>query len=108
MDSVGFDSTQFRVCAWGNDGPTRNDLPPVARQRYATSLQREIEFERIVIIGDTVHDVNCARAHGCRSLGVCTGGGRPDELRGAGADRVVSDLSATDEIVAWLANGDVR
>jgi len=105
VDSVGFDSTQFRVCAWGNDGSTRNDLPPVARQRYATSLQREIEFDRIVIVGDTVHDVNCARAHGCRSLAVCTGGGRKADLRLAGADVIMADLSDLDAVCRWLLDG---
>lgn len=105
VESVGFDSQAFPVCAWGDDGPTRDDLPPVARRRFVETRGSEIGFERVVIVGDTVHDVNCARAHGCRSLAVCTGGGRPDELRRAGVDRIVSDLSATDEVIAWLSNG---
>ncbi len=105
VESVGFDSREFPICAWGDDGPTRDDLPPVARRRYVEARSREIGFERLVIVGDTVHDVNCARAHGCRSLAVCTGGGREGQLRQAGADRVLPDLSDTDEVCDWLLNG---
>jgi len=105
VDSVGFDSTTFPICAWGDDGPTRDDLPPVARDRYAASSDRRIDFDRIVIVGDTIHDVNCARAHGCRSLAVCTGGGREADLRAAGADVIMADLSDLDTVCGWLLNG---
>lgn len=102
VQSVGFDPNHFRVCAWGSDGPTRNDLPPVARQRYIDSYQRPIEFERVVIIGDTIHDVACAAAHGCRCLAVCTGGHNEEQLRQAGATTIVRDLSDCDAIIDWF------
>ncbi len=105
VESVGFDSQAFPVCAWGDDGPTRDDLPPVARRRFVETRGSEIGFERVVIVGDTVHDVNCARAHGCRSLAVCTGGGREEELRAAGADCVLPDLAETQAVCQWLLNG---
>lgn len=105
VETVGIDSRLFPVCAWGDDAPTRDDLPPVARRRYVETRRGEIDFERIVIVGDTVHDVNCARAHGCRSLAVCTGGGREEQLRAVGADRVIPDLSDTDAVCRWLVNG---
>lgn len=104
VDSVGFDSTQFRICAWGNDGPTRNDLPPVARTRYIDAFKRPIEFGRMVIIGDTIHDVACALAHNCRCLAVCTGGSSEAQLRQAGATTIVRDLSDCDAIINWFVS----
>jgi phosphoglycolate phosphatase len=102
VDSVGFDSRQFPICAWGDDGPTRDDLPPVARKRYLELRGVDIASEEVVVIGDTIHDVNCARAHGCRSLAVCTGGGREADLRAAGADVIMADLSDLDAVCDWL------
>lgn len=102
VDSVGFDSRQFRICAWGDDGPTRNDLPPVARQRYVDTFSRDIEFEQVVIVGDTIHDVACAAAHNCRCLAVCTGGCTEAQLRQAGATTIMTDLSDCNAVLGWL------
>lgn len=106
VDSVGFDSRQFRVCAWGDDGPTRNDLPPIARQRYAAAFGRSIEFERVIIVGDTIHDVACAAAHNCRCLAVCTGGHSEAQLREAGARTIMSDLSDADAVLHWIVSAE--
>ncbi len=106
VESIGFDSQQFRICAWGDDGPTRNDLPPVARRRYLDTFNRSIEFERVVIVGDTIHDVACATAHNCRCLAVCTGGSTEAELRQAGATTIMKDLSDSAAVVDWLVGSE--
>ena len=46
-----------------------------------------------VVIGDTIHDIECGRAHGTRTVGVTTGRTTAAELGAAGADHVVVDLS---------------
>lgn len=58
--------------------------------------------DRVLVIGDTRHDVACAKAHDCLCLGVTTGGGTAEELHAAGADRVVDDLTDTRDLVAWI------
>jgi phosphoglycolate phosphatase-like HAD superfamily hydrolase len=58
-----------------------------------------------VIVGDTPHDVDCALTHGCRALGVATGGHAADELRAAGAHHVTPDLADTTSLLAWLDGG---
>jgi len=109
ISSVGFEPEWFTVNAWGDDGPTRNDLPPVARRRYREFFNngREIGFDRMVIVGDTIHDVACARAHGCRSLATATGWCSMEELEAAGADRTVPDLTETDDLVDWMRSAGV-
>ncbi|BDG05452.1 HAD family hydrolase [Anaeromyxobacter oryzae] len=42
-----------------------------------------------VMVGDRLHDVAAARAHGLRAVGVLWGYGSADELRAAGADALV-------------------
>jgi phosphoglycolate phosphatase len=103
IHSAGLDPDLFKVAAWGCDGTCRRDLPPVALDRHAAaSSSARIAADRVVIIGDTPHDIDCARAHGCRSIGVATGQFSVDEIREAGADLAVSDLSNVLFIMNWL------
>ena len=53
-----------------------------------------------VVIGDTPLDVGCAAHVGARSLAVATGSHSVEELRAAGADVVLQDLSDTDAVLA--------
>jgi len=48
---------------------------------------------RIVVIGDTPHDVAAARANGAYALAVATGRDSVDDLLAAGADAALADLS---------------
>jgi pyridinium-3,5-biscarboxylic acid mononucleotide sulfurtransferase len=52
-----------------------------------------------IYVGDHVHDVEGARAAGALSVSVLTGGCTEDELRAAGTDVVLRDLT---EFPAWL------
>jgi phosphoglycolate phosphatase-like HAD superfamily hydrolase len=55
--------------------------------------------ERVVVIGDTPHDVACARAIGARVIAVATGNYSEDQLRAAGADVTLPDLADTERVV---------
>ncbi|WP_424217554.1 HAD family hydrolase (plasmid) [Streptomyces sp. BI20] len=50
--------------------------------------------EECVVVGDAVDDARMARAAGMTSLGVTWGVGRAEELTGAGAHSVVTDVPA--------------
>ena len=49
-------------------------------------------IERVIVIGDTPHDIECARVAGARSIAVATGGFTVEQLREFGADDVLPDL----------------
>ena len=91
---------------WGDDSPhtppAREHLPPVGIDRHAALTGARLRAEEVVVIGDTIHDVSCALAHGCRALAVATGHHSADQLAAAGAHRVVQDLTHTGDIAAWL------
>ena len=74
--------------AFGSDAEDRAALPAIARRRAGPAGAPHPRAATIVI-GDTPHDVACARADGVRCLAVATGGHQPAEL--AGADVVVRD-----------------
>ena len=106
LEAAGIPAARFPVRVWGDDSPrdppAREHLPPVGIERFRAWTGRAPR--RTVVIGDTVHDVSCAHANGCVALGVATGRTTAEQLSGAGADRVVPDLSATEEIVRWLTS----
>ncbi|MFG0327140.1 MAG: HAD family hydrolase [Phycisphaerales bacterium JB037] len=104
LTASGVDPDRFVISAWGSDSPskppTRNDLPRVAMDRYGLHAGTPIAGERVVVIGDTIHDIACARAHGCRVIGVATGQYRRDQL--AHADLPVDTLEDTGHLVDWM------
>jgi len=102
----GIDHDAFPIRVYGDDSPhsdpCREHLPPVALARFARTTGRPIAPDRVLIIGDTTHDIGCAKAHGLRSLGVTTGGHTRDRLEAAGADRVLDTLEHTDDLLKWI------
>jgi len=106
IEAAGLDMAAFEVCAWGDDGGSRRDLPLVAIDRHAGRTGTRLEPGRVLVIGDTPHDVDCARAHGCRSLAVATGVYSRDELAACDPDRLEDDLSATGEILEWIMRSE--
>lgn len=95
--------TYFVLGAFGDDGVCRSDLPPVALARAQAHAGREFNPADAIIIGDSVHDVGCARAHGLPVLAVASSFTPAERLAAAGADRVIASLTAitADELVAF-------
>jgi len=84
----------FPFGAFGGDGIHRSELPPIALDRAARRRGRPIAPAEALVIGDSVHDVACARDHGIPVLAVATGWTSAADLAAAGADWVVPDLAA--------------
>lgn len=99
---AGFDTAHFPFGAFGADGPSRRHLTPVALSRATAHHGRTFEPRHVTIIGDTPLDVDCAKAHGCRALGVGTGPYAVEVLREVGADLAVADLSETEAMLEWI------
>src|SRR5204862_6275037 len=95
----------FRVGAYGSDHVDRRRLPPIARERAALVVGRDIDGARVTIIGDTPHDVDCARACGAVAVAVATGQYPPDELAACAPDLLFRDFSDVARTVAALTNG---
>lgn len=69
--------------------------PHIAREALAFAerhLGEPVPPERRIVIGDTPHDMACARAIDARALGVATGPYGPEALRECGAWRTVDRL----------------
>jgi phosphoglycolate phosphatase len=92
----------FPFGAFGCDGIDRSDLPPVALDRAERAMGRRFRPEEVLIVGDSIHDVSCAHAHGIPCLAVETGRTPGETLRAAGADWVIPDLRQAAGAVPWL------
>ena len=92
----------FAFGVFSDDAADRNHLVPIARERAMRHGLPEAACARVVVIGDTPHDIACARVGGVRSIGVATGGHSRAELADAGADVSFDDLSDTEAVLRWL------
>jgi phosphoglycolate phosphatase len=92
----------FRCGAFGDDSADRNDLVPFAVQRARQCGVPDLAPQHILVVGDTPHDIACARAVGAVPVAVATGGFTADQLREHGADIVFQDLSRTEEFLRLL------
>lgn len=90
-------NTYFPVGGFGDDHEDRRIVASVARERASAFHQIRVEPEKVIVIGDTIHDVDCARANGFRCIAVCTGRFNKKELLDSGADVVLDDLRAFHE-----------
>lgn len=88
--------------AYGDDSCVRADLVAIAQKRISHQLNRKVSLSELCIIGDTVRDIECARAAGIAVIAVATGGSTMDELEKASPDLLVSDLKKMSEISKFL------
>ncbi len=92
----------FRCGAYGDDAPDRNALVPVAVERAAACGIPTMLPANVIVVGDTPHDVACARAAGATPIGVATGGYTADDLRACGAEVVFDTLRDTKRVVGAI------
>ena len=102
ISRAGFDTAHFPFGAFGADGPSRRHLTPVAIARASDHHGRRFDPSAVTVIGDTPLDIDCAKSHGCRSIGVGTGPYPAAALASAGADLAVDNLGDTEAVLAWI------
>lgn len=83
----------FEVGGFGDDSELRGELTRLAVERAARRLGHQLAPEEVVVVGDTPHDVDCARAVGARVLAVATGGATREQLTARSPDWLVDDLT---------------
>ena len=93
----------FPVGAFADDSEIRNELGPRALERARAHWGFDFPPERVWVVGDTPHDVSCARAFGARALAVATGSSSSAELARHGPDVVLESLA--DPSAFWRVVG---
>jgi phosphoglycolate phosphatase-like HAD superfamily hydrolase len=96
-----FDLWHYFSCgAFGDVVHERNHLLADALAQVRACSGLPAEAEHCVVIGDTPLDVGVAKFGGAKSIAVATGGHTVDDLRVAGADLVLEDLSDLEKVLA--------
>lgn len=92
----------FRFGGYGDDHFDRNHVAESAVAAARDQANGSFDPNRVWVIGDTPLDVRCARWIGARVLAVATGAHSREELACHQPDRLVDDLTNTDQILSWL------
>jgi len=83
---------RFGFGAFGDAHADRRHLVPIAIAEAERALGVRVPPSRVVVIGDTPLDVDCARAHGAVAVAVATGPFSTDELAASSPDLVLETL----------------
>jgi phosphoglycolate phosphatase-like HAD superfamily hydrolase len=95
-------ASYFSVGAFGSDHADRDELPPMALRRASSQADTSFSLHRTTVIGDTQHDIQCARASGARVAAVCTGNHTRDDLHAHTPDLLFETLRDTRTVVTDL------
>lgn len=93
----------FELGGYGEEVYPKATLLQVAQSRAKQRLGTPFTAANTVVIGDSTRDVQAAKIGGAAMIGVASGRSMAGELREAGADVVLPDLSNASEVVAAVS-----
>ena len=102
LRAVGLDPGMFTFGAFGSDHIDRNWLPALALYRLEQQLGRPVSPESALVIGDTPHDITCARHAGLSVLCVATGTYTHQALANHNPDYLLDNLVDTQAVMDIL------
>jgi phosphoglycolate phosphatase-like HAD superfamily hydrolase len=101
LQAFGLDAyVDFELGGYGEEVYPKATLLQVAQARAKERLGTPFTAADTVVIGDSARDVQAARIGGAGMIAVASGRSTAAELRAAGADIVLPDLSDASEVVA--------
>jgi len=92
----------FRRFFYGTEFPSRLAMVQSVIQNAEADTGRKFQGRDVVIIGDSTRDVTCARDAGALGIAVATGLHTPAQLEAAGADHLLPDLAATEDVLRLI------
>jgi phosphoglycolate phosphatase-like HAD superfamily hydrolase len=95
----------FPIGAYGSDSANRLDLPAVASKRARHHFEVEFAPDEVVIIGDAINDILCAKGYGAVSIAVNTGRTTWEELQEQHPDFLLRSLKDTRHVLDLIFSG---
>jgi phosphoglycolate phosphatase-like HAD superfamily hydrolase len=86
----------FKMGAFCDDSEYRNDLVPYGMMRAMEHFHIAFKPSEVWIIGDTPHDIACAKVVGANVIAVATGRHKEAELSSHNPTATLADLSSSD------------
>jgi len=94
----------FSFGAFADDARHRNDLPAIAVERARNITGKTFTPQEVIIIGDTEHDIRCARAIEARCIAVATGNYSSETLLEHKPDALFEDFSDTEKVIRSIVS----
>lgn len=95
----------FVLGAFGDEHADRVEIARLAMRRIENKMREDQTMRGCFLIGDTPQDILAAKAIAAKAIAVATGKFTTDDLRKAGADHVLTDLSDTRGVLRILGLG---
>jgi phosphoglycolate phosphatase-like HAD superfamily hydrolase len=92
----------FELGAFADDHHDRNQLGPFALERAVKMHGVAFPPQNVFVIGDTPHDIACARAIGASAVAVATGSFSTTQLADCNPDSLFADLSDSPAVLQAL------
>lgn len=92
----------FKLGGFGDNCEDRAEIAKEGVRAIETAVNMRVNPKKVLVIGDTPHDVNCAHAIGARSLAVCTGYSSRKEIEVAKPMYLMEDLRELTLVLAIL------
>jgi phosphoglycolate phosphatase-like HAD superfamily hydrolase len=93
---------RFAFGAFGDDHADRRALVPIALAEARRALGLDVPPTRVIVIGDTPLDVDCAHAHGAIAVAVATGPFTAAQLRESQPDLVLETLEDVEALLSLV------
>jgi phosphoglycolate phosphatase len=103
LAAAGIELSVFKIAVFGDDARDRASMVALAMDQYSAVRSAPVDPRRVIIIGDTPRDIDCAHLNGARCLAVATGRYTYQELQAAGADLTVSDLTNPAPLLSMIS-----
>ncbi|NTV92682.1 MAG: HAD hydrolase-like protein [Chlorobiaceae bacterium] len=94
----------FSFGAFADDAHHRDELPAIAVERAYQLTGKKFSASDVVIIGDTRHDIQCAKVLKARSIAVATGNFSSEELQKHSPDVLFENLAETALVIDKIFN----
>ncbi len=94
----------FRFCFFGAEMDNRSEMVKMAMEKAEESSGMVFRDGNIVIIGDSIRDIEAGRPFNALVISVATGYRSEETLRKAGADFVFKDLSRCESILKAIGS----
>ncbi len=98
----------FSFGAFADDAASRNELPQVAVDKAYQLTGKKFSEQNIIIIGDTEHDIACAKVVNAKSIAVATGTYSSEELKKHNPHILYENLTATDIVISEILQSSIN
>ena len=96
----------FRFCLYGTEVENRADMVRLAIEKAERLTGREFKDKNIVIIGDSIRDIECGRQFNALTIAVTTGFHSEEELSKAGPDYLLKDLRDYRKVLETIGSNE--